>query len=123
MVMDTPLERVKMLARELELELDAPLKEAARRSMVTFKTKLIVEAINIIREAYNLDLYLTPVGRGTYIGTVGQAGPYCLTCPRCQQPATVYHLDWSALVCPNCQAEVLSEEWDFAPVSFRPGTR
>ncbi len=58
----TPLGRLTMLVRELGIELDAPLKEATRQEMVRFKTTLMVQEINQLREAYNLDLYSPPAG-------------------------------------------------------------
>lgn len=34
-----------------------------------------------------------------------------LTCPHCGNKVTVSHFDWTALVCPNCKAEVEKNEW------------
>lgn len=55
--METPLDKIKYLARELSSDLDHPLNERTRTPMVDFKTKLMVQQINQLREAYNLELY------------------------------------------------------------------
>jgi ribosomal protein S27E len=34
-----------------------------------------------------------------------------IICPECRSTVTVYHLDWSAIVCLNCKGEIARGRW------------
>jgi ribosomal protein S27E len=36
--------------------------------------------------------------------------PIEIQCPHCDQTLTVYHMDWSAIVCLHCNEEINKEE-------------
>ncbi len=37
-----------------------------------------------------------------------------IICPECRGTVTVYHLDWSAIVCLNCKGEIPRRRWSLA---------
>ena len=36
-----------------------------------------------------------------------------LTCGKCKKPTRVYHFAWSAIRCPNCDADNTKQAWRF----------
>jgi len=57
----------------------------------------------------------TAVTRHTRAGPDGQA----IVSPCCLAQRVVYHFSWSAIVCPDCGAEVEKRRW-LLPTGTRP---
>ena len=48
-----------------------------------------------------------PITRYTRAGRTGKT----IVCPECDSKARVFHFDWSALTCLNCNHSVEKYEW------------
>ena len=53
-------------------------------------------------------LVLIPV---ILLGVDNAYWPLPITCPKCKSSLDVGHLDWDALVCTSCHAEVKRGDW------------
>lgn len=51
------------------------------------------------------------------LGQLPDRMPVEIQCPKCQYVATIYHVEWSALMCQGCHRDIEGTEWKFLEVA------